>query len=185
MKSIKPKKCKVCSVLFTPLRPLQACCAWGCANIYAKELNEKKEKKDWQKRKAKMKSDLMTLSDWLKIAQQHFNTFIRNRDKDKGCISCGKELRKGNTDAGHYFSSGGHYNVRFNEDNVHGQCSRPCNKDKSGNLIEYRKGLINRIGIERLEHLESIANETRKFTIDEVKEIAETYKQKVKTLKNY
>ena len=182
-KKLKDKKCKVCSVLFTPLRPLQACCTWECANLYAKELNEKKEKKDWQKRKAKMKSDIMTLSDWLKIAQQHFNTFIRNRDKDKGCISCGKELRKGNTDAGHYFSSGGHYNVRFNEDNVHGQCSRPCNKDKSGNLIEYRNGLINRIGIERLEKLDQIANETRKFTIDEVKEIAEKYKKLNKIIK--
>ena len=179
-KKLKDKKCKVCSVLFTPLRPLQACCTWECANLYAKELNEKKEKKDWQKRKAKMKSDIMTLSDWLKIAQQHFNTFIRNRDKDKGCISCGKELRKGNTDAGHYFSSGGHYNVRFNEDNVHGQCSRPCNKDKSGDLINYRKGLINRIGLERLEYLESIANETRKFNIQEVKELINFYKNKIK-----
>jgi hypothetical protein len=54
----------------------------------------------------------------------------------------------------------------------------------SGNGTEYRKRLVEKIGIERVEHLESIANETRKFTIPEVKEIIETYKQKVKTLKN-
>jgi hypothetical protein len=169
--------------MFTPYKSTAIVCSWECANIYAKELNEKKTQKEWKERKAKLKSELMTLSDWLKIAQTHFNEYIRLRDKDKGCISCGKELKKGNTDAGHYMSSGGHYNVRFNEDNVHGQCSRPCNKDKSGDLLNYRKGLINRIGLERLEHLESISNITRKFTINEVKEIAEVYKEKVRIIK--
>ena len=183
-RNIKQKKCRYCETLFYPIRTTAIVCSWECANLLAKEKSEKKEKKEWKERKAKMKSDLMTLSDWLKIAQSHFNEYIRLRDKESFCISCGKELRKGNTDAGHYMSSGGHYNVRFNEDNVHGQCSRPCNKDKSGDLINYRKGLIERIGLERLEHLESIANETRKFTIPEVKEIIETYKQKVKILKN-
>jgi hypothetical protein len=175
------KKCKNCKEPFTPIKSSleKYCTKSQCVNVWINSVKQKQ----WTKRKSELKADLMTLSDWLKIAQQHFNTFIRNRDKDKGCISCGKELRKGNTDAGHYFSSGGHYNVRFNEDNVHGQCSRPCNKDKSGNLIEYRNGLINRIGIERLEKLDLIANETRKFTIEEVKEIIEKYKNLNKNIK--
>lgn len=180
MKQLKQKKCRVCKALFNPFRSTQVVCNYLCAQLYADELNRKKELKDWKIKKAKMKEDLMSLSDWLKIAQIHFNTYIRYRDKDKLCISCGKKLRKGNTDAGHYMSSGGHYNVRFNEDNVHGQCSRPCNKDKSGDLINYRKGLINRIGLERLEYLESIANETRKFNIQEVKELINFYKNKIK-----
>lgn len=180
MKQLKQKKCRVCKALFNPFRSTQVVCNYLCAQLYADELNRKKELKDWKIKKAKMKEDLMSLSDWLKIAQIHFNTYIRYRDKDKPCISCGKKLRKGNTDAGHYMSSGGHYNVRFNEDNVHGQCSRPCNKDKSGDLINYRKGLINRIGLERLEYLESIANETRKFNIQEVKELINFYKNKIK-----
>ena len=87
VKPLKDKKCKVCLVLFTPLRPLQSCCTWQCANIYAKELNEKKEKKDWQKRKATLKKELLSLSDWLKLAQQVFNKYIRERDKNKPCIS--------------------------------------------------------------------------------------------------
>lgn len=181
VKPLKDKKCKVCSVLFTPLRPLQACCTWECANIYAKELNEKKEKKDWQKRKAKMKSDLMTLQDYIKIAQSIFNSYINLRDKGKDCISCFKPI-KGRVNASHYYNANNHWNVRFNEDNVHSSCIT-CNQYLSGNLIEYRKGLINRIGIERLEKLDQIANETRKFTIDEVKEIAEKYKRLNKMIK--
>ena len=180
-KKLKDKKCKVCSVLFTPLRPLQACCTWECANIYAKELNEKKEKKDWQKRKAKMKSDIMTLSDWLKIAQQHFNEYIRLRDKDQLCISCQKIPLKKN--AGHFYNANNHYNLRFDERNVHLQCEH-CNTFLSGNLINYRENLIKKIGIGEFNVISEIAKETRKFTIDEVKEIAETYKKKVKILKD-
>src|SRR4030067_255462 len=72
--------------------------------------------------------------------------------------------------AGHYFNANNHYNVRFNEDNVHKQCEY-CNTSLSGNLIPYRKYLIMKIGVERFEKLEEIAYLTRKFTIEEVKQI--------------
>lgn len=88
----------------------------------------------------------------IKLATEKFNAFIRERDQDQPCISCGefKQLM-----AGHYYS-GGHYpETRFNEDNVNGQCER-CNYYLSGNLIEYRKGLEKKIGIERLEKLDLI-----------------------------
>ena len=52
-----------------------------------------------------------------------FHKFIRERDKDKPCISCGQYTT---LQAGHFYS-GGHYSaLRFDEDNVHGQCLR-CN----------------------------------------------------------
>jgi len=50
----------------------------------------------------------------------------------------------------------------------------------SGNLINYRANLIKKIGEDELIKLEAEANETRKFTIQELKEIIETYKKKVK-----
>jgi len=180
MTKLKEKKCKFCERPFKPIRSLQYICSYECSMLYAKELNEKKEKKDWQKRKAKMKTDLMTLSDWLKIAQQHFNTFIRNRDKDQLCISCQKPPLKKN--AGHFYNANNHYNVRFDERNVHLQCEH-CNTFLSGSLINYRENLINKIGIKEFEQLSLIANETRKFTIDEVKEIAEKYKRLNKMIK--
>jgi hypothetical protein len=67
-----------------------------------------------------------------------------------GCISCGKYST---LQAGHYYS-GGHYpELRFNEQNVNGQCTR-CNLKLSGNLIEYRKGLVKKIGIDEVEKLD-------------------------------
>ncbi len=79
-----------------------------------------------------------------------FRKWIRKRDEGKPCISCGSYNV---SDAGHYYSAGHHPALEFNEDNTNGQC-RHCNSFLSGNLIEYRKGLINRIGGDRVELLD-------------------------------
>ena len=178
--NIKQKKCRYCETLFYPIRTTAIVCSYECANLLAKEKSDKQKDKEWKQRKAKMKSDLMNLSDWLKIAQTHFNTYIRERDKNQVCISCQKPPLKKN--AGHFFNANNHYNVRFDEDNVHLQCEH-CNTFLSGNLIFYRENLINKIGIESFEALENKARITRKFSISEVKEIIETYKTKIKILK--
>ena len=178
--NIKQKKCRYCETLFYPIRTTAIVCSYECAQLLAKEKSEKQKDKEWKQRKAKMKSDLMSLSDWLKIAQTHFNTYIRERDKNNVCISCQKPPLKKN--AGHFFNANNHYNVRFDEDNVHLQCEH-CNTFLSGNLIFYRENLINKIGIKSFEALENKARITRKFSISEVKEIIETYKAKIKMLK--
>jgi hypothetical protein len=176
-------RCKRCKAKFeSKVFLMKFCDKDECIQEMVKQAKDKA----WKKEKPKRKADLMTLPDWLKIAQTHFNHYVRLRDKANNftsCISCGNDLREGNTDAGHFYSAGGHANLRFNEDNCHSQCSRPCNKDKAGDIHKYRIGLIERIGIERVNELEKIAFDTRKFTIEEVKNIAETYKQKIKELK--
>lgn len=91
----------------------------------------------------------------IKMATKHFNAYIRKRDQGERCISCGTQPM---SQAGHYYS-GGHYpRLKFNEDNVHGQCL-PCNYFKSGNLIEYRKNLVKKIGLERVEELDMISRQ--------------------------
>jgi gamma-glutamylcyclotransferase (GGCT)/AIG2-like uncharacterized protein YtfP len=85
-----------------------------------------------------------------KKAGEIFRAWIRKRDEGQPCISCGSYNVH---DAGHYYSAGHHPALEFDEDNVHGQCRR-CNSFLSGNLIEYRKGLINRIGGDRVEMLD-------------------------------
>lgn len=86
-----------------------------------------------------------------------FNKWIRERDKDLGCISCSKPTFE---HAGHYYS-GGHYSgVRFNEINVNGQCVR-CNNFLHGNLIGYRKGLIKKYGEDKVSELDMLSTTTR------------------------
>jgi NinG protein len=113
----------------------------------------------------------------LKKAQEVFNAYIRARDRDKGCISCGAEVQE----AGHYFSQGHHSALRFNEVNTNGQCTR-CNCFLHGNLIHYRSGLINRYGEPRVFHLESSARRSiKKWSRTELEAIIQFYKEAIKT----
>jgi len=79
-----------------------------------------------------------------------------------------------------YVPAGRSNKLRFDEDNVHGGCVR-CNLYESGNLRGYRIGLIGRIGVERVEQLET-DHETRKWTKDELRELTAKYKQLAKEI---
>ncbi len=165
-------RCKNCKEKFEPARfNMKYCLKDECVRVFVEEVKNKV----WKKTKAKAKQDLMTLSDYLKLAQQVFNKYIRLRDNDQVCISCQKKPLKEN--AGHFFNANNHWNVRFDERNVHLQCEH-CNTYLSGNLIEYQRNLIHKIGIESYHELEADARKTRKFTKDELKEIIQEYKKK-------
>jgi hypothetical protein len=171
---MKPRKCKYCKQPFEPSVFLQKNCF--DPNCVTEWINDVKQK-NWQKKKAKLKADLMTVQDYIKLAQQVFNKYIRLRDKSSLCISCQKKPLKEN--AGHFYNANNHWSVRFNERNVHLQCEH-CNTFLSGNLIYYRENLLKKIGIEEFENLSAEATKTRKYTIEELKEIIATYKKKIK-----
>lgn len=118
---------------------------------------------------------------WQKRAQTAFNAWIRQRDAGLPCISCGCPDGQGKRNACHYRPAGVNTALRFNEDNVHGGCER-CNTYQSGNLVNYRIGLIKRIGIEKVEWLES-NHEIKKWQISELKEIEQEYKRKLRELR--
>jgi hypothetical protein len=152
-------------------------CSPSCGYEYA----NKQKQKDWKKRKKKLKEELLTVQDLMKLAQASFNAYIRQRDKDKPCISCDNKL-VGKFDAGHFYSSGGHKAVTFDENNVHGQCVA-CNQHKHGNLLEYQPRLIERIGQHEYDELTNLSKQTRKYTREELKTLTKHYKDKLKALK--
>ena len=189
VKPIKPKSCKNCGQKFIPFRSTAICCSYSCATQWVaarKEKLKKQEAKVERQLTKERKEKLKTRNDWIKECQVAFNAYIRERDKDKPCICCGKPLGEsqvgGGFDAGHYRSVGSSPHLRFNEDNCHGQ-RKYCNNWRSGNAVDYRLGLIERIGIERVEALEA-DNEAKKWTIDELKELKQKYKDKLKELKS-
>lgn len=168
------KKCKNCKEQFTPHNFLQKYCTKDeCLKVFVADLKIK----EWNKKKKRMVEDLKTANDYLKIAQQVFNKFIRVRDAGQNCISCNKPCKKEN--AGHYYSQGGHSAVRFDEDNVHLQCEA-CNTYLSGNLLNYQIGIEQRIGAQKLLELQAKAHQVKKWTKDELKELIEEYKNKLK-----
>lgn len=189
MKTLKQKKCKAdgCGALFTPARPLQKACSPLCAESIARKKAEAVERKsaaEERKKDREKREKLKTRSDWMKEARQEFNRYIRLRDYGRGCISCNKVLCSssvgGGYDAGHYRSVGSAPHLRFVECNVHGQCKK-CNRWGSGMSVDYRAGLILRIGLDQVEKLEA-DQEPRKYTTDDLKEIKLSYRAKANAL---
>lgn len=159
-------------------------CSPACAEAWG-EL-EKARKLAWERREGLAK--LKKRGDYMKEAQRAFNAFIRERDKDLPCICCGKIATPAKTvsggawDAGHYRSVGSAPHLRFVEDNCHRQ-RKHCNRDGAGRAVDYRVGLIARIGLHRVEALESDQQE-RKWTIADLVAIRDMYRAKLKSLQN-
>lgn len=117
----------------------------------------------------------MPIPKLLKKLEEEVNAFVRERDKNLPCISCGKYRESYN--AGHYYSVGGHPNVRFNLDNIHKQCVY-CNLHLSGNIRPYRENLLLKIGEDRLNLLDSIAKIPVKFYRHELIELINEYRDR-------
>lgn len=156
-----------------------------CIKAFYQAVEDRKkrnEQKEWNTKKKELKEKLKTRTDHLNELQKIFNTYIRTRDKDKECVSCGASLKSKKVDASHYRSVGNCPALRFNEDNVHSACVY-CNRHLHGNLIEYRIRLVKRIGIEKVEWLEQ-EHEPQKYTLDEILELKKFYKKKIAELKD-
>ena len=113
-----------------------------------------------------------------------FNAYIRARDADKPCICCGQPLGTGEVggayDCGHYRSTGSAAHLRFDERNAHAQ-RKVCNRWGAGRAVDYRIGLVARIGLEAVEALES-DNTPHKWTREGLIEVRDTYRAKLKDI---
>ena len=172
-KVARKKKCKACGERFHPERHFQKGCNIKCAIEIVNNDNKKRARKQTREDREKLKS----LSELLGDAQKPFNAYIRMRDNNNPCISCERH-HMGQYHAGHYRTVGAHPELRFDENNCHKQCS-PCNNHLSGNIIEYRKGLVKKIGVEQVEVLEG-PHEPKNYTKEDAREIKAYYKTKLK-----
>jgi hypothetical protein len=177
----KPRPCTHCDKPFVPARPMQAVCSPICA--------ARKVRADKAQERAKIvtrKEAIKTIPQLIREAQHAFNAYIRARDSSMPCICCGQALTQeavgGGYDCGHYRSTGSASHLRFNEDNAHGQ-RKVCNRYGAGRAVDYRIGLIARIGLARVEALES-NNKVAKWTADGLRSIKTEYRAKLKALQN-
>jgi len=171
---------------FEQIRGEQVCSVeCSIAVINSKTYKNKEEKRiriENAKNKKSVLESIKSHSKWLNDLQKVFNQFIRLRDADKPCISCGT-TKASVWHASHYYpttKSG----LRFNEDNVWKSCQK-CNVFLHGNLEEYRINLIKKIGINRVQWLDDHRNDSLNLTIPDIKELIDYYKLKVKRLKSH
>ena len=118
------------------------------------------------------KYDKYSVAELKKKAQVVFNKWIRERDKEETCISCGSWS---SPQCGHYMSQGHHSALRFNEDNCSRQCLR-CNNYLHGNLINYRIGLVKKIGEDRVRQLEETPKKAFNWDRFSLVNVIEKYK---------
>jgi|DEB0MinimDraft_6_1074348.scaffolds.fasta_scaffold29365_2 hypothetical protein len=172
-------------------------------DCYVKRVMAKEAKKKEREYRAKTKKAKDKLRDndrnyRQKVAQKHFNAYIRARDAGMPCVSCGRtesEVEQsegwkpgGAWDCGHYLSVGSHPELRFEPMNAHRQC-KSCNGG-AGNYARknhqvtaaYRVELVRRIGIENVEWLEG-PHEPAKFTIEDFKATEGKFKKMLSDLK--
>ncbi|NWA32708.1 recombination protein NinG [Pseudomonas sp. C6002] len=189
-KQPKPKKCKnpACGISFPPQRLGQAVCSPKCG-LAIKDVNQAKARKSLaqvERREIKVRKEkLKSRGEHMREAQQAFNEYVRTRDQAAGhpCISSGKPLDwSGNAvDAGHYRSVGSAPHLRFDERNCHAQ-SKQDNRFLSGNAVDYRIGLIARIGQEAVDALEADQS-VRKYSVEQIKGIKAYYRARTRELK--
>lgn len=180
------KSCSQCGKEFAP-RGLQSVCSQPCAIRLARELKKHRKAQERAERSQFLarKSAIKTIPQLIAEAQTAFNAYVRERDRDKPCICCGQPLGAGDVggeyDCGHYRSTGSASHLRFHPDNAHAQ-RKQCNRWGAGRAVDYRLGLIARIGLERVEALEN-NNDPHKWTRDELIALRNDYKAKLKALK--
>ncbi|HCA7079871.1 TPA: recombination protein NinG [Citrobacter sedlakii] len=191
------RSCKICKTKFIATYDNVWWCCPDHGYEYSQHLlarkkaeSERKRKQEAQQERRELKvrkAEFKTKAQWDKEAQSAFNRYIRIRDEGKECVSCGNPLiGKSNyltgsaIDASHYRSRGAASHLKFNVFNVHSACTR-CNRQLSGNAVEYRIRLIARIGLERVERLES-DNEPRRFDIPYLKRIKSIFTRKARSL---
>ncbi|EJF5835585.1 recombination protein NinG [Salmonella enterica] len=180
MKPRKPKVCKICGNAFVPYRSYQKVCSGQCALVMVRREQEKKKAKEQADKLKVRRQAVKPRSYWINMAQSAVNQYIRERDRDKPCVSCGT-YKSSQWDAGHYRTIAAAPQLRFDERNIHKQCV-VCNQYKSGNLIPYRAELIRRIGLSAVEIIEN-NNERHKWTIEECKFIRDIFRSKLRELR--
>ncbi len=192
---LRARRCKHCREKVMPGRVGQLihdeCAEPYAEKLYAKRLAKAriaKEKAAKVERAADRvkKSSFKRISSYIAAAQVEFNAYIRERDKDQPCICCGRGetavdgLRSHGWDCGHYRSTGSASHLRFNENNAHRQLVY-CNREGAGRAVDYRIGLIRRIGLAAVEALEA-DNTPHKWTREELTAIKLLYRAKLKEL---
>jgi hypothetical protein len=167
---------------------MQKVCGPKCAAEWAKKLADQKAaraKRDERKSLIERKAKLKTRREWLAEVQVVVNKVARLRDilAGHGCISCGARPDwkfGGSVDAGHFRSVGSAPHMRFYLPNIHLQCKR-CNRDLGSNTVEYRKGLVERITIDRVEEIESM-QWTAKWSIEYLQRLKKVMNKKARRL---
>ena len=185
----KEKRCKICGEIFSPFSSLQKVCSLACSLQMVQKDKAKKQKQERKElRDRVLKNDKR---HQLALTQKAFNALRREQElrwfKDRGleptCISCGKPKGNDTWCCGHYKTVGSNSALRFDEKNTYLQHNFSCNQNLSGDIVNYKKGILARFpdGEAILEYLDN-HEKVRNWSCDELIEMRKTFSRQLREL---
>lgn len=152
-----------CERMFAPRTSQHSVCSPRC-EIAKRKAAAKAERESDKARAEKLK----TITEWEQECKAIVQKIARIRDRHDGCISCHMGPHyTGRWQGSHFRPAGNHSAVELHLWNIHKSCAQ-CNLKKHGNTGAYRPRLVEKIGRERVEWLES-QNQVTKRTVDYLK----------------
>lgn len=178
-KGPKEKKCR-CGNIYVQFNSLTKCVECQVQIALASVTPgtpQYKKKVSQAKRDFKAKYDI---SWWKKTAQDACNGYIRHRDANKNCVTCGEpNMPSQQWDAGHMRSVGAHSMLRYCEQNINGQHNQ-CNT-KNNDISSYKSELQKRYGAAIVEWL-SVDYPVYKWRIEDLMAITLYYRNMLRIL---
>ena len=167
------RRCKQCNERFQQVRTFQYLCMppKDCSWKYQKILKLKKEAKEWKDKKAEMKIDTHSkehkkslqneINKLSKLIDFHFDNF--------NCIDCGMFLNRDihQIDACHLISVKKNSSLRYNLHNLHSGHNH-CNCYNENHETSYKKGIVERYGIEYLNIIETLPIKHKEIKLSNV-----------------
>jgi len=201
------KKCSHCKIKkeITITTPIYSFCSFACASNKANEQTSKRIKRENNKAKQVRANTIKVNKKAVKelnrksLAWQHkqtqpvFNKLRRLQEfnwfSDRGlepvCISCQKPLGGDQWCNGHFKSVGANGRLRYDFTNSYLQHNRNCNMAKSGDAVNYEKGLIARFGEKEGREIISYCEENNKplrLSWQEIEELRVGFNKQIKAL---
>lgn len=181
----KHRNCKVCRTRFFTDSPRVTWCSDACCDaIVADALAKVRAKRDKQARKdhRKAREAVKTLPELRREAQAACNAYVRERDKGKPCISCGRpDDGTHQRHAGHWKTTKARPDIRYEASQIHACCFQ-CNVYGGGGLHEgYLPELIRRVGQSEVDRLQ--VTTVRKYSREELEAIKAHYRAETNRLR--
>lgn len=195
-------KCRYCKQKFEASNSLAKFCSYEHAMAYlatpegaekhkkAKVKLEKiKEKEHRKKTREFYRRDLKwqhkrTQTAFNKMRRLEEFKWFQDRGLEPACISCGGT--KMDWACGHLKTVASSGVLRYNRVNTHLQCNRNCNEKKSGNIENYKLGLLERygenIGGAMLEYLDITQHKTADWTWQQLEQMRKEFNARIRKL---
>lgn len=106
-------------------------------------------------------------------AWEAFSEYIRHRDEEDGCFTCGIKKPWKQMQAGHWIP-GRHNSILFDKDGCHAQCYH-CNVGLKGNPVKYYDRMLLDYGKKFCEMLKYLDTQVKEYKVYELLEIEEKY----------